>query len=700
MNRSFALVSIFALATLVSAQDVNDAYEKAAKEASATAAPWITKIETAGGREMAGGGGPKGGGGIRKGTGPTSGLVVDKGGYIITSSFNFANNPTDIFVTVPGKDRKVAKVVAKDTSRSLTLLKIDATDLAMPVGFPKKDVLVGQMSLALGRGNDLDTAKPPTISTGIVSAVGRIWGKAIQTDAKVSPVNYGGPLVALDGRVLGVLVPLSPNADGDTAGVEWYDSGIGFAIPLEDILAVVPRLKEGKDIGRGMLGFTPKQPEEMYNVRVVVATVAPQSAAEKIGLKAGDTITKVDGKIIDNFSELMHTLGPKYQGDTIDLAIERDGKEMAFDKVTLGGTAPSVSLAFLGILPMRDDPEPGVEVRYVYPNTPAEKAGLKAGDRIVKFGPAAGPPLAAVAGPAQLANSVRAMQVGADVKVEVKRAVGDKTETLAFKLVPLSEELPEKLPMPSSKGKALEPKKGAKEPKKDEPKKDEPKKDDEPKKEKEKEEEKAPKGLLVDQTNEATGRNYWMYVPDNYDKNKSYGVIVWFHNTGKGGKDSKDMKKIWEEYCDSANFILIGPQSKTGNEWVATELEGVVQTINQALQPYTVDRSRIVVHGMGNGGSMALYAVFNARELVRGCCVSGAVLPGNAKDNLPNQPLAFYLVAGDKDPLLKEIKETNEKLKAKKFPTIFKELKEFGKEYLDQPTLQNICIWLDSLDRI
>jgi S1-C subfamily serine protease/predicted esterase len=718
-NRLLALASLFALGSLANAQDVNDAYEKAAKQAAAKAAPWIAKIETSGGREVVGPKGGGGGGGIRKGSGPTSGLVVDKGGYVITSSFNFANNPTDIFVTVPGKERKVAKVVAKDTSRMLTLLKIDAADLPMPVPFPKKELLVGQTSLALGRGNDLETSKSPSMSTGIVSALGRIWGKAIQTDAKVSPVNYGGPLVSLDGRVMGVLVPLSPQGDGDTAGVEWYDSGIGFAIPIEDVLAVFPRLKLGKDIGRGMLGFTPKQPDEHYNVPVVIGTVAPQSAAEKIKLEIGDKITKVDGKTIENFSELMHVLGPKYEGDTIDLVIERKGEEMTFDKISLGGAAPSVSLAFLGILPMRDDPEQGIEVRYVYPNTPAEKAGLKAGDRILNFGPAAAKVLLPVAGRGQLATAVRQLPPGVEIKIEIKRGEGGKTETLKFNLIPLSEELPVTLPMPSSKGKALDPKKGAvvakkelkkddekEEPKKEEPKKEEPKKE-EPKKEdkkddekKEKEEDKTPKGLLVDQTNEATGRSYWMYVPDNYDKNKSYGVIIWFHNTGKGGKDAKDMKKIWEDYCDSANFIIIGPQSKTGNEWVATETEGVVQTINQALQPYTIDRSRVVVHGMGNGGSMALYVAFNARDLVRGCCVSGAVLNGNAKDNLPNQPLAFYIVAGNKDPLLKEIGETNEKLKAKKFPTIYKELANFGKEYLDQPTLQEICLWLDSLDRI
>ena len=82
----------------------------------------------------------------------------------------------------------------------------------------------------------------PSVSAGILSATNRIWGKAIQTDAKISPANYGGALVDLAGRVQGVLVPLSPNHREDAAGVEWYDSGIGFAIPVDDVNRIVPQL--------------------------------------------------------------------------------------------------------------------------------------------------------------------------------------------------------------------------------------------------------------------------------------------------------------------------------------------------------------------------------------------------------------------------------------------------------------------------
>src|SRR5438045_3720475 len=83
-------------------------------------------------------------------------------------------------------------------------------------------------ALALGR-TWASADAPPSVSVGIISALDRIWGKAVQTDAKVSPVNYGGPLVDVQGRVQGILVPASPRGQDETAGHEWYDSGIGFA---------------------------------------------------------------------------------------------------------------------------------------------------------------------------------------------------------------------------------------------------------------------------------------------------------------------------------------------------------------------------------------------------------------------------------------------------------------------------------------
>ena len=368
--------------------DVNEATEKAMKVAAGKVAPTLVKIETAGGAEIIPGGPKKGppAPGVRKGTGPTTGLIVSPDGYVISSAFNFANKPTDIFVTIPGHpQRLVAKMVANDQTRMLTLLKVDAKNLPVPEAFPKKDVEIGQWGLSLGRTLDNNVDHPPSMSVGIVSAVNRIWGKAIQTDAKTSPVNYGGPLVAIDGRVYGVIVPASNRAEGETAGVDVYDGGIGFAVPLEDINAALPRLKEGKDLRRGLLGISP-QGTDVYNAAPVIGAIQPDSAAARAGLAIGDKIVEINGKKIPNYSTLQHVMGPLYEGDEIVLKVMRGDKEMEFKNIKLAGTVTAYVNAYFGVLPMRDDPGPGVEVRYVYTKSPAEAAGIKVGDRIMKFG--------------------------------------------------------------------------------------------------------------------------------------------------------------------------------------------------------------------------------------------------------------------------------------------------------------------------
>src|SRR5262245_58133439 len=381
-------------ATFLTAQEPDDLdtlRQKAIKAALNKVAPHVVTIETSGGTDFAiGGGGPGGGPGgprlILKGTGPTTGVIVGSDGYIITSAFNFANKPSSIFVAVPGKGRLVAKAIATDQTRMLTLLKVDAKDLPVPAPAPKKDIKIGHTALAVGRTLAQNIETPPSVSEGIVSAVERIWGKAIQTDAKVSPTNYGGPLVDLSGRVMGVLVPASPRAEGETAGYEWYDSGIGFAIPLEDINRILPRLKEGKDVKKGVLGVTMRS-RDIYGDEPAIGTISPGSAAERIELKAGDIIREIEGKPVNNYAQVLHQLGSKYEGDTIALKVQRGKDSISLAKVVLGGAVAAFNQPFLGILPMRDDPEPGVLVRYVFPKGPAATAGLKEGDRITRAGP-------------------------------------------------------------------------------------------------------------------------------------------------------------------------------------------------------------------------------------------------------------------------------------------------------------------------
>jgi serine protease Do len=224
------------------ADDTADEEQAAFAAAVDRVAPAVVQIETVGGLERVDG--------VLLGTGPTTGLAVDPGGYIISSAFNFIGKPASILVRLPDGARKPARLVATDHARMLVLLKIEAErPLLVCEIAPRRQMRVGQWTIAVGRTFQGDR---PNMAVGILSALDRVWGRAIQTDAAVSPNNYGGPLVDVRGRVMGVLVPLSPQAAGEVAGMEWYDSGIGFAIPLEHIQQVLPRLKKGEDLYPGL----------------------------------------------------------------------------------------------------------------------------------------------------------------------------------------------------------------------------------------------------------------------------------------------------------------------------------------------------------------------------------------------------------------------------------------------------------------
>lgn len=695
--------------TPVAGQDVDEAQEKAIKAAVAKVAPSIVQIETSGGSDLVGSGprGPQ----IRKGAGPTTGVVVSADGFIISSAFNFANKPSAIFVAIPGKkERLVAKVVATDKTRMLTLLKVEATGLPMPTAAPREEIKVGQWALALGRTwAGLET--PPSVSIGIVSALNRIWNKAIQTDAKVSPVNYGGPLVDVQGRVMGILVPASPRGQDETAGVEWYDAGIGFAIPLADIQAVLPKLKEGKNLSKGMLGVS-IQGEDIYGQEVVIASVAPDSAALKAGIKAGDVIVEIDGHSITRHAQLMHALGNKYEGDPVSVKVRREKEVLAFNNLKLTGASLAHQHAFLGVLAMRDDPELGEEIRYVFPKSPAELAGLKAGDRIGKLSFQSSPMLE-FSGRDDLTALLDSLQSGNELKLEVKRKESQKTESVKVTLGALSDTVPESLPAESSAKKALTPRKTARQPrpqpkdgeprpklpdlKKNEPKKEEPKQEEK----KTEEKKKAETGLLK-RTTPAGDREYWAFVPPNYDPNISHGLVVWLHPAGRIRDKEKETEQIiagWEDYCAAHHLILLCPKAESEAGWIASDADFIIPTARALMNEYTIDRQRVVAHGMGIGGQFAYYLGFNSGDLFRGIATAGATMNSQPKKDQARRRLFFFVVAGGKDPLAEAIAESKNKLVEYKFPTVFKEMPEMGHQYLDDDLLHELVLWIDSLDR-
>ena len=133
------------------------------------------------------------------------------------------------------------------------------------------------------------------------------------------------------------------------------------------------------------------QNPDIYGVEPKVATVAPDSAAAKAGIQVNDVVKEIDGKPVHNQAQVLHALGSKYDGDVVTVKVQRGNDEKTFKDVKLGGVLAAHGQAVLGILPMRDDPELGVEVRYVYPKGPADEAEIKEGDRITKVGNETGP---------------------------------------------------------------------------------------------------------------------------------------------------------------------------------------------------------------------------------------------------------------------------------------------------------------------
>src|SRR5262249_51620800 len=140
-----------------------------------------------------------------------------------------------------------------------------------------------------------------------------------------------------------------------------------------------------------------------------VSSVSPNSAAEQAGIKTGDVIIEIDGQPINSMAQMQHKLGAKYEGDTVSVTVRRDGKPGKFDNIKRAATPPSSPLPSPGVLPIRDDPEPGQEVRHVFPDSPAAKAGIKAGDRIMKVAVPPGQPQA-FTGRDQLSNGLNKLQ--------------------------------------------------------------------------------------------------------------------------------------------------------------------------------------------------------------------------------------------------------------------------------------------------
>jgi serine protease Do len=202
---------------------------------------------------------------VEIGSGPATGTLISSNGHILTCTFSFIRKQPVITVVLADGSRHVARLLGRDDDRKLCLLKIDGVGgLPVPDLIAMRDLKVGQWAVAVGRGYG---GHEPAISAGIVSATRRLRGRAVQTDANISPANYGGPLVDLEGRVIGICAPLVPPSharDATTEGLEWHDTGIGFAVPIKHAGRWIAAMKEGRTVKRVTLGARVSQPPAEY----------------------------------------------------------------------------------------------------------------------------------------------------------------------------------------------------------------------------------------------------------------------------------------------------------------------------------------------------------------------------------------------------------------------------------------------------
>lgn len=666
-------------ASAVAAQEsapLQELEEQAFKQAAALVAPAVVRVQTVGGRDLVED--------TLTGRGPTTGVVVAPEGLIISSAYNFAAEPSSILVTLADSRRLPARIVATDHLRMLTLLKVDAEGLVPIQPADPATLRVGQWAIAIGRTYD---AEFPSVSVGIVSALDRFWGKAVQTDAKISPANYGGPLLDITGRTIGVLVPLSPEQDDETAGVEWYDSGIGFAIPAQDVLQVAERLKSGDDLWPGKLGMTIKSPN-LYSGEAVVDRVRYGSPAEEAGLKPGDVITQVDALEIRTSADIKRALATRYAGERMALKYRR-GDESLETEATLIKELIPYQVPYLGILPARlasSVPEtPGVEIRHVFEGSPAADAKLRSGDRITKLGDTD------VANAAELLDQLSRLLPDTQVKLTISR--GDEARTIDVTLGEMPKEVPTDVPsaaiprpaVPAAQQGAEPAEKAATEPDKTEP---EAAKQPDP--------EKPVTGRSTHQV-PGSDRSFWLYVPEDYNADYRYTLMVWLHPAGNTLE--AEVLERWKSICDQRGIILLGPEA--GREgWTLNDAELVGESVKLVRQRYSIDLQRIVAHGFDDGGRFAIHLAFKERELYRGVLAAAASLREPPPENRPEYRLQLHFISGEKDRGHPLVVRSVELLRELEYPCSFRDSKELAHEYPTAELIEEAGRFVDLLDRI
>jgi len=275
-------------------------------------------------------------------SGVGTGFIIDDEGHIVTNnhviSINNGEPADDITVTLDDGSQHTAEIVGRDPPTDIAVLKVDAQSLKVAALGDSSSLKVGEDVIAIG--NALDLPGGPTVTKGVVSALGRLIQEAgvsipdaIQTDAAINPGNSGGPLVNTNGDVVGIT----------TAVIRGNAEGIGLAISIDTAEPIIQELIAEGRVNRGFLGVTiqeitpslAQQFDLAVDHGVGIRSVQPNGPADNAGLEQGDIIVRLGDTAIRTSGDLFSALTEHRAGDVVEAEYYHNGTSETVE-VTLG----------------------------------------------------------------------------------------------------------------------------------------------------------------------------------------------------------------------------------------------------------------------------------------------------------------------------------------------------------------------------
>ncbi|MEM6688841.1 MAG: PDZ domain-containing protein [Planctomycetota bacterium] len=576
-GKSPAVCEEFSLGTL-------DKLSKAVRKATDQWLPHIVTVETIGALE--------GQSGEIRGDVPISGVVIEKG-FVLSSDLILRQPSAAILVVDQSGKRFSATVHARDRHRDLVLLRIEGDGL--PPGVDPKNAFVefeptiGRTAIAVGRYRD----QSPMMARGIVSATERLNNKAVQIDARVSPAFYGGPVIDLTGRLIGLSIPaVGDGMASDATG--WYDSGIAFAIDAGSLAKSWKSLSSGDDLYRGLIGIVASARDPLLS-DTKIAAVRPRSPAASAGLQVNDVVTEVNEVPVRKHQDIRQVIGRLDAGDTVKLGIKR-GDESLDVSMELARSIPPLRPQTIGVSVAEIDDNNAkeesriVRVTGVAKGSPADGI-LQVDDEITVTG------LQPISGRSDLEGSLVTHPAGTSLKLRIVRE--NNGIDLDIKPVTIRGEL---------SGWRTEVEKIAD----------------------------LPKASVEELRLAESSLKSFLLAPDPTNLRDSQPYALVLHLLPHSDSEIRDSLEEWQDAVKNHRLIVLAVAPANETEWLPQESESLVSLVKSLKKRFNIDDDSVsvvshsIVTGTANADesdTMALATCISQSETFTGMAISSQTTP-------------------------------------------------------------------------